>query len=500
MTIGGCENGGGGDEPFPPPNSLATMLARKGQTAPDGQATFNSFIRMAGPSLSGLVSFVSRERIAEDTFRLVLYLADTGGLTEVVKTGDTEPEGGGIFRSFLQLIGVNDQAQVAFVGRVAETPDDEFGDTEGYYLGSEEGIEVLVREGDTVPGGGTVFKLCIPGFLDCFYNYGSLNDGGQISYVAALKDTPGGESDNRALYIADSSGVTELARKGDPVPGGNGVFENFFDLAGPNSSGKIAFLGRISGSSGGGDDNEGIYLVDESGMIFEIAREGNTVPGGVGTYGDFIILSGINDSGQAAFSAKLDGTAGGEIDNVAIFLASEEGIKELARKGEQVPGGGGGFIDSELFPRGPNENGMVAFGVSIRKGDEDFPIDSGILLAGPSGVTTLIRTGDPGPGGVGQFAQFGLSGLNDSGQIVFRARLFDGKKSAVGLYRKGPGEEVTALAQQFQPAPPDGTLLYRTIDDGFRGPNNSGLAFFRATLMNLDRTSTPNNIGIFLAQ
>ncbi len=438
FTAAGCdENGGGGGVTFPPPNALVTRLAQRGQTAPDGQATFTGFLRLAGPSNSGLVAFESLENVTEDTRRLVLYIADTGGLTEIVRNGDQAPAGG-IFRDFPQNIGVNDQAQVAFVGRIAESPDDPFGDTEGYYLGSEAGIEVLVREGDAVPGGGTVFKICIPGFLGCFYNYGNLNDSGQISYVAALEDTPGGDSDNRALYIADSSGVTELVRKGDPVPGGNGAFENFFDLAGPNSSGQVVFTGRISGSSGGENDNEGIYLVSEGGVT-ELAREGNPEPGGNGIFGDFLLLSGINESGQAAFSAHLDGTSGGETDNEAIFLASEDGIRELVRKGDLVPGGGGGIIDSEFYPRGPNVNGEVAFGAGIRNGDEDVPIDSGLFLAGPSGITTLIRHGDPGPGGVGQFAQFGLAGLNDSGQVIFRSRLFEGKKSAQGLYRIGPG-------------------------------------------------------------
>ena len=497
MTIGGCENGGGGgDDPFPPPNALATRLAQRGQTAPDGQATFTGFLRLAGPSTSGLVSFVSLENITEDTRRLVLYIADAGGLVEVAMNGDTAPDGGGIFRSFLQLIGVNDQAQVAFVGRTAESPDDEFGDTEGFYLGSEEGIEVLVLEGDAAPGGGTIFKLCIPGFLGCAYRYGELSGNGRIAFVAALAGT----DDDRALFIADSSGVTQLARKGDPVPGGNGVFEDFFDPAGPNLSGQVAFIGRISGSSGGESDNEGIYLAGEGGII-ELAREGDTVPGGNGAFGDFRLLSGINDSGQAAFSAELDGTSGGETDNEAIFLASEDGITELVRRGEPVPGGGGGIIDSEFYPRGPNENGEVAFGAGIRNGDEDVPIDSALFLAGPSGITTLIRHGDPGPGGVGQFAQFGLAGLNDSGQIVFRSRLFEGKKSAQGLYRIGPGEEVTALAQQFQPAPPDGSKLYRSIEDNrYRGPSDSGLAFFVAGLMNADRTYSIQDTGIFLAQ
>ncbi|HSC34952.1 MAG TPA: choice-of-anchor tandem repeat NxxGxxAF-containing protein, partial [Thermodesulfobacteriota bacterium] len=363
MTIGGCENGGGGgDDPFPPPNALATRLAQRGQTAPDGQATFIGFLRLAGPSKGGLVSFLSLERITEDVRRLVLYLADTSGLTEVARNGEPAP-GVGIFRDFPQIIGVNDQAQVAFVGRTAESPDDLFGDTEGYYLGSEVGIEVLVREGDALPGGGTIFKLCIPGFLGCAYRYGGLSGNGRIAFVAALAGT----DDDRALYIADSSGITDLARNGDPVPGGNGVFEDFFDPAGPNENGQVAFIGRISGSSGGENDNEGIYLVGEGGII-ELAREGNPVPGGNGSFGNFGILSGINDSGEAAFSAHLDDTSGGESDNEAVFLSNGDGITELVRKGEPVPGGGGGVIDSEFFPRGPNENGEVAFGAGIRNG------------------------------------------------------------------------------------------------------------------------------------
>jgi len=305
MTVGGCGNGGGGDEPFPPPNALAIRLAQRGQTAPDGQATFIGFLRLAGPSKGGLVAFLSLEKITEDVRRLVLYLADTSGLTGVARNGEPAP-GGGIFRDFPQTIGVNDQAEVAFVGRTAESPDDEFGDTEGYYLGGEEGIDVLVLEGDAAPGGGTIFKLCIPGFLDCAYRYDGPNESGQITFVAALTNI----DNNRALYIADSSGITLLARKGDPVPGGNGVFEDFFDPAGPNENGQVAFIGRISGSSGGESDNEGIYLVDESGVT-ELAREGNPVPGGNGVFGNFQILSGINESGQAAFSAHLDGTSGG---------------------------------------------------------------------------------------------------------------------------------------------------------------------------------------------
>lgn len=495
MTVGGCEGGGGGDVPFPPPNSLATRLAQRGQTAPDGQATFTGFLRLAGPSTSGLVSFVSLENITEDTRRLVLYIADAGGLVEVAMNGDTAPDGGGIFRSFLQLIGVNDQAQVAFVGRTAESPDDIFGDTDGYYLSGEGGIEVLVREGDAVPGGGSIFKLCIPGGLGCSYRYGGLNESGQIGFAAALAGT----DEDRALFLADTDSLIELARKGDPVPGGNGVFEDFFTPAGPSESGQVAFLASISGTSGSDNDNEGIYLADEGGVI-ELAREGNAVPGGNGSFGDFVFLTGLNDNGEAAFNAILDGTSGGESDNEALFIASEAGITELARNGEPAPGGGGGIISSILIPTNPNENGEVAFDASIEGGDEGLPVDSGIFLAGPSGITKLIRVGDSGPGGVGRFQGFLLGGLNDSGQVIFRSRLFQNKSSVEGLYRVGPNSSVAALAQVFQPAPPDGSKLFRTIENRFQGPNDSGLAFFLAGLMNANHTYSVNDFGIFIAQ
>lgn len=63
-----------------------------------------------------------------------------------------------------------------------------------------------------------------------------------------------------------------------------------------------------------------------------------------------------------------------------------------------------------------------------------------------------------------------------------------------------PPNSLATLVAERGGIAPDGSLLFRTIEDGFQGPNDSGLAFFRATLMNADRTSTPNNIGIFLAQ
>lgn len=499
MTVGGCEGGGGGDFTFPPPNPQLISIAQRGQKAPDGQATFLQLERPAGPSDTGWVAFRAVERVSEDTLRLVLYTGDGNGLSEVARNGDPAP-GGGFYADFPQNIGVNDQAQLAFVGTTGESPDDKFGDTDGYYLSGNDVIHALVREGDAAPGGGTVFKLCIPGFLGCFYQYGDLNDSGQIAFVAKLTGT----SDDMALFLVGPEGVTELARKGDPAPDGNGSFEGFFSVSGPNESGQVAFIGSISGTSGGEGDNEGIYIADAQGVI-KLAREGDPAPGGNGTFGDLDFVTGINDSGEAAFRAVLDGTSGGDNDNLALYIASGSGITELARKGDPVPGGGGGIIAS-IYPTNPNASGEVAFAASIIDGDEGIPIDSGIFLAGPSGITKLIRVGDSGPGGEGRFIGFLPGGLNDSGEVIFRAGLFREDmeepfaKTQPGLYRVGPEGSVKALAEAFQPVPPDGSNLIQTIENRFKGPNNGGLALFQSILMSADQLRTNNGFGIFIAQ
>lgn len=500
FTISGCDdNGGGGGVTFPPPNPQLITIAQRGQRTPDGEGIFRQLDRLAGPSDSGWVAFRALESLNEDTLRQVIYTTDGSVYSKVASNGDPAP-GGGTYTDFPQNIGVNERAQLAFIGTTAESPDDQFGDTEGYYLGSGEGIDVLVREGDPAPGGGTVSNICIPGFLGCSYNYGNLNDNGQIAFSAALTGT----SDDTALFLASPGGLTELARKGDPVPGGNGVFENFYSIHGPNENGQVAFIAAISGTSGGEHDNEGIYIADESGVTL-LVREGDTVPGGSETFDNFAYLTGINESGEVAFTAVLGGTPGGRNDNLAVYIASGSGLTELVRKGDTVPGGGGGIFNS-IRPTNPNESGEVAFGASIIEGDEGNPNDSGIFLASPSGITKLIRSGDSGPGGVGRFTVFFLGGLNDSGEVIFKAGLFrqdrekPWAKTQPGLYRVGPGESVKALAETFQPVPPDGSKLIQTIEEGFQGPNNSGLAFFDSVLMSADPIRTNQGFGIFIAQ
>jgi hypothetical protein len=45
---------------------------------------------------------------------------------------------------------------------------------------------------------------------------------------------------------------------GDPVPDGNGTF-TFLDNAVINDAGQVAFRGSLAGTTGGGNDNRGIF-------------------------------------------------------------------------------------------------------------------------------------------------------------------------------------------------------------------------------------------------
>ena len=78
------------------------------------------------------------------------------------------------------------------------------------------------------------------------------------------------------------------------------------------------------------------------------ARRYQSLPDGNGylygtDYGSGIVAASLNDRGDVAFTAFLGGTSGGLADNDGIFVSSEEGLTQLVRKGDLVPGGTGRF-------------------------------------------------------------------------------------------------------------------------------------------------------------
>ena len=170
----------------------------------------------------------------------------------------------------------------------------------------------IARYGQAVPGGTGTISM---------FGRQTMNQAGQVAVTANIDLANGGGAyDEYSIIRGDGTpgSLTVIARTGQPVPGGNGVFASFGHPA-LNQSGQLAFRAHISGSSGGFRDNLGLFFYDSSLGVIMVARIGSTFLGSTLTAFDFINTggyitdgrTGFNDSGEVAYQFELaDGREG----------------------------------------------------------------------------------------------------------------------------------------------------------------------------------------------
>lgn len=229
-----------------------------------------------------------------------------GVLSRVVSTGDPDPTGdgelgGGIFLP--QYGQLNNAGQVAFHD-IAETNP---ANLNGIYIGaSPNTISKKARGVDPAPGGGRFFSFFsispqVSGTI-------ATNDLGDVAYFAVLDQTPGGTTDNVGLYLGRPTGTVKLLRKGDLVPDGNG---SFLDLGITeqrlNNRGDVLFGATVTGATGGA--TAGLFLAGTGGQR-QIARLGDPAPGGGVFTGFSGTIQALNDQNQVVFYALVGSDAG----------------------------------------------------------------------------------------------------------------------------------------------------------------------------------------------
>jgi hypothetical protein len=332
---------------------------------------------------------------------------------------------------------------------------------------------VSVSNGDGAPdGNGTFSELQTP----------VLNDSGQTLVQAALSGSSGGASDNAGVYRISDGLVTQIVRKGQAAPDGNGTYS---DLIFPvlNGSGQAAWLGELTGTSGGGDDNAGIFR-GSGGTVTRIAREGQAAPDGNGT---FLNLFGaaLNNLGQVGFYGGLSGVSPGGSE-FGIFRGSGGALTRIIREGQSAPDGDGTFSAFDGFVM--NNAGQAAFW-----GQLDGSIrDSGYFRGSGGAIARIVREGQAAPDGNGMFSGFSSAcSLNDSGGVAFRAILSGtagGDADDVGVF-SGYGGGLTQIARAGQGAP-DGNGVFDVVSDPVL--NNSAQAVFTAILTATSGGSSDN--------
>src|SRR5262249_44293835 len=139
--------------------------------------------------------------------------------------------------------------------------------------------------------------------------------------------------------------LQEVARKGDPAVGVPGTLadipEFVSQFAGLNSRGDLAFSLRTE-TSGSDFRPSSIWLLPgdqpPTGMA-PIVRPGQSIgaalPGASIVSGEF---EGINDAGQIALRALLEGPGIGPTNNEALMTVKDGQFQILAREGDAIPG------------------------------------------------------------------------------------------------------------------------------------------------------------------
>ena len=410
-----------------------------------------------------------------------------GKTQTIVLGGDAAPDGNGLFGS-LSDINLNTSGQVAFRSLNMTGTSGGASDNDGVFRGSGGAVTEIAREGQAVPGGNGLFGD---------FNDVNLNTSGQVAFGSfSITGTSGGTSDDTGVFRGSGGAVTEIARKGQAAPGGNGLFGDFNDVN-LNTSGQVAFRSfNMTGTSGGFSDNDGLFR-GIGGAVTEIAREGQAVPGGNGFFGFFSKIN-LNTSGLVAFrSFSMTGTSGGFSDNDGVFRGSGGAVTEIARKGQAAPGGNGlfgGFDEINL-----NTSGLVAFRSFSMTGTSGGGSDNDGVFRGSGGaVTEIARKGQAAPGGNGLFGFFSKINLNTSGQVAFESFSMTGTSGGSsdnnGVFR-GSGGAVTEIAREGQAAP-GGNGLFGGFSD--INLNTSGQVAFESEFMTGTSGGFSDDNGVFL--
>lgn len=252
---------------FSGPVCVALLLFH---SASQAQITFNvSTVAAPGeavPAPSELV-FVAQPSV-NDSGQVAFYadgavlLQSNGQTTIAAAFGDPAP-GGGTF------IGAGGALMNAS-GQIVFSADETAPGRPGIFLWSNSSTQVIVRDGDPAPGGGT-FTLS--------YEY-SLNELGEIAFGTF---TPSREE----LFLFSQGTVSLLARTGDPAPRG-GAFLHFYHPV-INANRQVAFGSDLDSSE------FGIFLRDADGSMIAMVRDGDPAPGGGGPL--YPNSAEINDAG-----------------------------------------------------------------------------------------------------------------------------------------------------------------------------------------------------------
>lgn len=382
-------------------------------------------------------------------------------IVPLVRSADLGPGGDGTYGSYLDYGPpcINDDGQVAFSADLGSNAGGTAADELMVRVEADGAVTILAREGSAIPDGTGFYdnlKYVVRRYV--------MNNDGRVAFVSEMTGTPGGTTDNQAIWSSDGPGTeVEHVRIGDPAPGTAATFSGFFAPTINNMSPVgIAFYAY----AGGFGAHPGHIFTNRAGTSTLIAKVTDPVPGDGGTLYQFDENEPVSiepDDVNVAFRSQLTGTPYASEDDAAIYKASGGALTQIMRGRQPVPGGGVNY-DEPYYPT-MNVAGKIAFRAVLR------PTSSGDVIVIASGAVVadrVVMTNDLHPDGISQFASLYNPALSAGNVAAFRANLKNtplGGLDDEGIYRG------------------DGTLLIEVAREGQAVPEGGGeFAFFGSTV------------------
>jgi hypothetical protein len=156
----------------------------------------------------------------------------------------------------------------------------------------------------------------------------------------------------------------------------------------------------------------------------------------------------LGNGGAVAFVSDLSGSGvTSESDRALLVFDGSAGLRAAVREGDLIVDAlRVSVLDTALDV---NAGGTVAFTASLVRAADGTSAGRGLFVARPEGdVLLAVRDGmllEIAPGDVRRVSFFGFGGLNDAGDVVFRADFEDGSSGVFVVHPTQVPEPSTAL-------------------------------------------------------
>lgn len=420
--------------------------------------------------------------------------AAQAGTRVVARTGDPSPDGTGVLFLIETPIVLGASGQVAFSSDIRDA-----GFLGGFGIfraGDASDLTLIARASGSAVGPVTGWPA--PDGNGYFYPFDTpplaIDASGRVAFGARLTDTFAiFDAEGVFLGSGGQAGLVQIARGEQLVPDTSDRLLGFgVPAAAPslNDAGQLAFFANVGDAVPSG---AAIVRGDDApdGLV-ELARTGQAVPGGGEILQFLVHAATIDAAGDAVFSACLTTGCG------AVFRSHEGALTEIVRNGAPSPDGDGTFLDAGFHPPLGNDAGGVAFYATLTGTTGGGGDGAGLFVDDGSGLAVAARRGDLTPAGNGRLLDIAAPfAFDDLGQVLFASTITGAQGgSAAGVFRS-EGGVLTAIARVNEPAP-GGAGVFSKFDPFTLTLNDAGQAAFVASLDFGDGGGTEDGKGLFL--